>query len=663
MKYLIFVMSILTASPLFSQCWNLVWADEFNGTTLDATKWTPQTGGSGWGNNELQNYTNRAENIDISAGTLKIIARAEAFGGNNYTSARLRTIQKGDWTYGRFEARMKLSTAQGMWPAFWMMPTDDVYGTWPNSGEIDIMELIGTYPSRSYATMHTSSATPYVSTSSGENYNLSSGTFSDAFHDFSVEWSPNELKWFVDGVLFATKTPANFNGFPWRFDKDFHLILNLAVGGNWPGLPNGTTVFPQTTEIEYVRVYQKNGDLAVRGLAMVTPTSTSNYKVPSVASTNYNWSVPTGATIVSGQGTSEIAVTWGATSGNVTCAISTPCGATSASKAVNVTANTLQNWSFETNLNNWNTSANSGAAATFSSPTDPNAPNGTRIACVNTTALGANSWHVQMSQSGLNVEAGQAYTCRFKAKSNVANKRVSAAVINATTYAQYGFQQVNLSTTWQDYAFTFTPSVSAAVNFNFDCGFDVAEFCFDDIVFGKTSLLPVELIDFNLIGTKKGVQLNWKTANERDLLKYRIERSIDGVLFEKMGEIAAKSLVNYSFIDTDLPTAFNTFYYRLKSVNADYTEGSSKILSYRRSDILPAIKVFPNPISDVLHVETTEKVQFVDAIDATGRVFRIPFTLSANGVSGAVSALSAGIFQIKITLANGMSQQFSIVKK
>lgn len=662
MKSIVVFLSMLGASPVFGQCWNLVWADEFNGTSLDATKWTPQTGGGGWGNSELENYTARLDNIDVSGGSLKIIARSEVYGGNNYTSGRIRTINKGDWTYGKFEARMKLSVAQGMWPAFWMMPTDDVYGTWPNSGELDIMELIGSNPARVYGTIHTSSATAYVPTSSSSNYTLSSGNFGDAFHDFSVEWSPNEIKWFVDGVLYATKTPTDFNGFPWRFDKDFHIILNLAVGGSWPGSPNGTTTFPQTMEVEYVRVYQKNGDLAVRGLATVEPTSTTTYTVPNIASTTYNWSVPSGATVTSGQGTSTVSVNWGATSGNVTCSISTPCGTTSAAKAVNVTANLLQNWSFESNLNNWNTAAYNGAAATFSSNASASAPNGTRIGCVNTTALGANSWEVQMSQSGVNVVGGQAYTFKFKAKSNGTNKRISGAVINASTYAQYGFKQFTLGTTWTDCEWSFTPSVSAAILFTLDCGFDVAEFCFDNIQLGKSSILPVNIIDFQLVGTKKGVRLNWQVANEIHLLNYQIERSVDGILFKKIGEIAANNLKNYTFEDEDAPTS-NVVYYRLRTQNSDYTEGVSKILSYRPSAILSKINVFPNPVSDVFQVETLEKIKKIEAIDATGRVFTIPFTASANGVSGLATGLATGLFQIKITTERGESQRFSMVKK
>jgi beta-glucanase (GH16 family) len=662
MKSIGILLLMFAASPVFGQCWNLVWADEFNGTSLDATKWTPQTGGGGWGNNELQNYTARPDNIDVSGGSLKIIARSEVYGGNNYTSARIRTINKGDWTYGRFEARMKLSVAQGMWPAFWMMPTDEVYGTWPNSGELDIMELIGTHPARVYGTIHTSSATAYVPTSSSSNYNLTSGTFADAFHDFSVEWSPNEIKWFVDGTLFATKTPADFGSFPWRFDKDFHIILNLAVGGNWPGAPNGSTTFPQTTEVEYVRVYQKNGDLSVRGLATVEPTSSTTYTVPNIASTTYNWSVPSGATITSGQGTSTVSVNWGATSGNVTCSISTPCGTVSPSKAVNVTPNLLQNWSFESNLNNWNTTANNGAAATFSSPTDVAAPNGTRIGCVNTTAVTASSWHVQMSQSGINVVAGQPYTFQFKAKSNGTNKRISGAVINASTYAQYGFKLFTLGTTWQDCSWTFTPSVSAAVLFNLDCGFDVAEFCFDNIQLGRASLLPVEIVDYQLIGTKTGVRLTWQVANETQLLNYAIERSTDGILFKKIGEIAANNLKIYTFEDEDVPTP-NVVYYRLRTKNADYTEGVSKILSYRPKGSLSKMNVFPNPVSDVFQVETLEKVKIIEAIDATGRVFTLPFTASSNSVSVPVLGLATVFFQIKITTENGESRLFPMVKK
>lgn len=662
MKSVLVFIVMMGTSPLFGQCWNLVWADEFNGTSLDVTKWTPQTGGGGWGNNELQHYTARAENIEVSSGSLKIVARSEVYGGNNYTSARIRSIQKGDWTYGKFEARMKLSVAKGMWPAFWMMPTDNVYGNWPNSGEIDIMELIGTYPARSYATMHTSSATAGVSTSSGSNYDLATGNFSDAFHDFSVEWSPNQLKWFVDGVLFATKTPADFGGFPWRFDKDFHLILNLAVGGNWPGSPDGTTNFPQTTEVEYVRVYQKNEQLTVRGLTTVEPAATTSYTTPNIASTTYNWTVPSGATIVSGQGSSQISVTWGAVSGDVTCSISTPCGTTSAAKTVNVTPNLLQNWSFESNLDNWNSAAYNGSTATFASSVEANAPNGARIACVNTTAVSANSWHVQMSQSGMNVVGGQNYTFKFKAKSNGTNKRISGAVINASTYTPYGYQQFILGSSWQECTFSFTPSVSAAVLFTLDCGFDVAEFCFDDITLGKTSLLPVEILDLQAVATPKGVQLNWQVGNEIHLANYQIERWVNGGVLEKIGVIAANNQKNYTFEDSNVPHS-NVIYYRLRTINTDNTEGVSKIITYRPTRLNDKIKVFPNPVSDVLQIETSEKIKTIDAIDATGRLFKIPFALSNNGVWAGVSALSAGVFKIRITLMNGAAQHLSIVKK
>jgi beta-glucanase (GH16 family) len=662
MKVFFLLLSMLPISPIFGQCWNLVWEDEFNGTTLDAAKWTPLTGGGGWGNNELQNYTARPENLGISNGTLKLIARSEVFGGNNYTSARIRSLQKGDWTYGKFEARMKLSVAQGMWPAFWMMPTDNTYGNWPNSGEIDIMELIGKFPSRMYGTLHTSSATAGVSTATSANYDLSSGNFSDAFHNFAIEWSPNEIKWFMDGILYSTKKPADFSGFPWRFDKDFHIILNLAVGGNWPGAPNASTIFPQTTEVEYVRVYQKNSDLAVKGLAIVEPTATTTYKVPTIAATTYNWSVPAGTTVISGQGSSEISVKWGSVSGDITCSITTPCGTTSATKTIEVTPNLLKNWSFESNFQNWTTTVSTTAAATFSSPTDATAPNGTRIAYVNTTAVSPSFWHVQIVQVGLTVEAGVAYTCKFKAKSSATSKRMRASILNSTNYSTLGGQTFSLDGNWKEYSFTFTPTISVAAQVNLDFGYDIAAFYIDNIVFGKADFLPVDIIGFQLFSKNNNAQLAWQVGNEVHLLRYDIERSMDGKAFKKIGEVAAKNGQNYTYEDTETPSE-STLYYRLKTVNSDFTEGYSKILSYRSSPNFEKIKVFPNPISDVLFVETVQKVRSIEAIDGSGRVFNIPFTTSTNGVLGEVERLAAGIFKLRITFMNGTSEQISVVKK
>jgi Secretion system C-terminal sorting domain len=219
-----------------------------------------------------------------------------------------------------------------------------------------------------------------------------------------------------------------------------------------------------------------------------------------------------------------------------------------------------------------------------------------------------------------------------------------------------------LSTTWQEYLFTFTPSVSAAVLFNLDCGFDVAEFCFDDITFAKTSLLPVELIDYQLFETKKSVQLNWQVAAEINLKSYQIERSTDGQVFETMGEVVAKNFKNYSFEDVNVPN-ISTIYYRLRIINLDYTEGVSKILTLHRAGIFSKIKAFPNPVSDVLNLETTESIESIEAIDASGRIIKILFTPSGNGVVVSVENLKTGVFQLKISMKNGTSEQVSILKK
>jgi beta-glucanase (GH16 family) len=246
--------------------WTLVWSDEFNGSSLDDTKWTPQIGDGcdispdlcGWGNNELQWY--QAENATVANGLLTIEARVEAGGrGRNFTSARLRTINKGDWRYGRFEARARLPEGQGMWPAIWMLPTVNRYGEWAASGEIDIMELVGHQPGRVHGTIHYGGTFP-GNRSTGDYIDLPRGSFADEFHTFAVEWEEGEIRWYMDGQLYQTLTSWNSTGgpFPAPFDQEFHLILNVAVGGNWPGPPDATTVFPQVMEVDWVRVYTRS---------------------------------------------------------------------------------------------------------------------------------------------------------------------------------------------------------------------------------------------------------------------------------------------------------------------------------------------------------------------------------------------------------------------
>ena len=248
--------------PTDSATWTLVWSDEFDGASLDLTKWTPQLGDGcdlgicGWGNNELQWY--QAENAVVADGLLTITAREESAGGKQYTSARLRTYRKGDWTYARVEARARLPVGQGLWPAIWMLPTDDVYGGWAASGEIDIMELVGDEPATVHGTLHYGGTWPN-NRSSGDSFTLSSGTFADDFHTFAIEWEEGVIRWFVDGELYQTQRQwsTDVAPYPAPFDERFHLLVNVAVGGNWPGNPDASTTFPKTLEIDWIRVYQR----------------------------------------------------------------------------------------------------------------------------------------------------------------------------------------------------------------------------------------------------------------------------------------------------------------------------------------------------------------------------------------------------------------------
>jgi beta-glucanase (GH16 family) len=228
--------------------WKLVWADEFNGPNLDNTKWTMENGPANV-NSELEYYSNRTNNVFIQNGCLVLRAIKEDFGGRSYTSGKVTSARKGDWLYGRFEVRAKLNKGQGMWPAIWMMPTDGAYGGWPASGEMDIMELLGNQPNRVYGTIHWSSG---GHVQSGSSFALKTGTFADTFHVFAYEWEAGKQRWYIDDSLYFSTA----RGQP--FDKRFFYILNVAVGGSWPGNPNASTPFPNDMLIDYARVYQKS---------------------------------------------------------------------------------------------------------------------------------------------------------------------------------------------------------------------------------------------------------------------------------------------------------------------------------------------------------------------------------------------------------------------
>lgn len=270
--------------------WRMVWNDEFDGESIDRTKWDFDLGNgfynyeantwiSGWGNGELQYYTREPENAFASDGLLHIRAIRESLHGCGYTSARLKSRNRDGsrlfaQRYGLFEIRAKLPTGQGVWPAFWMLPEKDVYGGWAASGEIDILEVRGQNPREIVGTIHYGSRWPENASSSAAFLLPQDGRV-DAFHVYAVEWEPGLIRWSVDGHVYATqdswwsssqadgdrglrpKSESALNPWPAPFDQPFYLLMNVAVGGQFVGAPDHTTAFPAVMQVDYVRVYER----------------------------------------------------------------------------------------------------------------------------------------------------------------------------------------------------------------------------------------------------------------------------------------------------------------------------------------------------------------------------------------------------------------------
>ena len=232
----------------------LVWRDEFESTNLNPASWSFETGAGGWGNNELQYY--RSENTRFAEGNLVIEARKEDFSGAPYTSSRLVTKDKREFKFGRIDIRAALPEGQGIWPALWMLGSNLSSVSWPACGEIDIMELIGNEPNRVHGTAHFGANFSQYQYKGNSKTLPGAAKFSDEFHVFSIIWEQDRIRWLLDDVQFHELTAATVSPAPYPFNQPFFFIFNVAVGGNWPGSPNGTTTFPQHLIVDYVRVFQ-----------------------------------------------------------------------------------------------------------------------------------------------------------------------------------------------------------------------------------------------------------------------------------------------------------------------------------------------------------------------------------------------------------------------
>ncbi len=268
-----------------AQEWNLVWSDEFDSPSINKDNWKFETGGGGWGNNELEYYTSRDDNATIDDGNLLIIAKEESYGGRNYTSARLKTQGLQSFKYGKIESRIKLPAQQGIWPAFWTLGDNISQVGWPKCGEIDIMEHIDkvTYIN---GTLHWDN-------NGHASYGKTITCDVTKYHVYSVEWNENAIKWFVDDNKYCEINIANNAGGTEEIHNPMFILLNMAVGGNWPGSPNSTTIFPDTMFVDYVRVYQTSVTSSIStqkkdafSLEQIYPnpfssTATISYNIPS----------------------------------------------------------------------------------------------------------------------------------------------------------------------------------------------------------------------------------------------------------------------------------------------------------------------------------------------------------------------------------------------
>jgi beta-glucanase (GH16 family) len=250
--------------------WTLTWSDEFNGadgSAVDSSKWVYDTGGNGWGNSEYEYYTSGTANAVQQGGNLVITATTAGASSHTcsypsngpcqYTSARIKTLGKFSQQYGRFEARIQIPEGQGIWPAFWMMGDNINQVNWPSCGEIDVMENIGKEPSINHGSMHMPASGSTSDSQLTGMYTLPGGAkLGDAFHVYAIEWTSSQVAFYVDDTLYEMQTKTGATGRTWEFDHPFFILLNVAVGGTWPGAPDSTTTFPQTMKVDYVRVYQ-----------------------------------------------------------------------------------------------------------------------------------------------------------------------------------------------------------------------------------------------------------------------------------------------------------------------------------------------------------------------------------------------------------------------
>jgi beta-glucanase (GH16 family) len=461
----------------------LVWSDEFTGSTIDDSKWKFGTGAT---NDNVHYYTNRSENINIVDNVLNIIALKESYNGFSYTSALIKT--KISWRYGRIEARIKLPATNGFVPAFWMLPEDDIYGWWPNSGEIDIMEHPTNQVSTIYGTVHTEKYNLFAGVDPPQGSNIEIPDAETEFHIYAAEWTEDQIDFYVDDQLYYSFINDNDGSATWPFDRSFYIILNLAVGGGWVGDPDQTTVFPAIMEVDYVRVYQDLGNTAINGDDFVTYGSQEiSYIAPGIDGAKFEWELPGNATISDGQFTNQIHVGWNYFGGDIKAYVVTGEESKTLNYPVKVSENLLKNAGFEKGVKYWNKIVGYPGEADFNRITE-DVPEGSYALCIDVQALGTNTWDIQLSQKELMLTTGKQYKLSFRAKSDNGNGEINLAIINPGNYYVYYDERFELTDTWTLYEINYTATETVLANINIDLGIQTGVYYLDNFLFTTPEL-------------------------------------------------------------------------------------------------------------------------------------------------------------------------------
>jgi len=473
-----------------AQSWQQVWADEFNETTIDSSIWSFDSGPA---NDNFHYFTDRPENACLEDGKLHIIALEEPYQGCSYTSALLKTSRSLYWRYGRIEASIKLPATNGLVPAFWMLPEDDLYGWWPWSGEIDIMEHPTNQVNRIYGTVHTGAYNSFTG-SEPQGSSIRIPDAETAFHVYAIEWTPDTMEFYVDEQRYFTFRNDDQESDTWPFDQPFYIILSMAVGGGWVGEPDATSIFPAVMEVDYVRVYQDMNDTSISGADFVTYYSQAvPYSVPDIDGASVTWSVPEDAQIVSGQGTHQIAVDWDILGGDVIADIVTYGESYTIDVPVTVSPNYIKNAGFEKGVKYWHKTGPFPAEADFTL-TSEEVYSGNYSLFVDVKTPGDYPWDAQLSQRDLPLEAGKQYQASFFARTANVSRDINVAIINSANYALYASKTVELTGNWEQYDLNFTAPSNAIASFNVDMGGHTGRYYFDEI-----ALTTPEVDNSNLV--------------------------------------------------------------------------------------------------------------------------------------------------------------------